>query len=84
VFRVNGVKLGYDFQHPKSSLIELIFGSHMYISMCFYFDPRFRNKCISNFFLCSVAYLNHGHSNKGTPSVCQSISKVQTVFSMFL
>jgi hypothetical protein len=28
--RVNGVKLGYGFQHTKSSLIELIFCTHTY------------------------------------------------------
>jgi hypothetical protein len=39
---VNGVKLGYDFQHTKSSLIELIWGTHIYVSMYIYFDPKFR------------------------------------------
>jgi hypothetical protein len=37
--RLNEVKLWYAYQHPKSSLTELIFGTHMYISMYFYFDP---------------------------------------------
>jgi hypothetical protein len=40
--RVNGVTLGYGFQHPKSSWIEPIFGTCMYVSIYYYFSAGFR------------------------------------------
>jgi hypothetical protein len=40
--RVNGVTLGCGFQHPKSSWIDPIFGTCMYVSIYYYFAPGFR------------------------------------------
>jgi hypothetical protein len=38
----NEAKLGFGFQHPKSSRIEQIFGTCVYVSIYCYFNPGFR------------------------------------------